>query len=109
MAEMVSCVSPSFVAKKHCMSCALIPISPFPPPAAMSGQSGCLSPNSTDVSAAGMHRLYSVEFLGAHPLYILAGVSSRAIPLLDAFTLQNQCHPQRILAGPRGAALQSGW
>lgn len=69
MAGMVSCVSPSFLAKNHSVLCALIPISPSHPPAAMSGQRGCLNPNSTDVSAPGMHRLHSVEFLGTHPLY----------------------------------------
>ena len=60
---------PSFLAKKYSMWCALIPISPSHPPAAKSGQTDCLNPNSTDVSAPGMCSLYNVEFLGIHPLY----------------------------------------
>lgn len=69
MAEVVSYLSPSFLAKKYSIWCAFIPVSPSPPLAATSGQTDCLNPNSTDVSVPGTCSLYNVEFLGIRPLH----------------------------------------
>lgn len=72
----------------------------------MPGQTDYLNPHSTSVSAPGMCSLYSLAFLGTHPLYNPLQVSP-ATRLSDAVALQAWCEPWQIVACLRDGKMRA--